>query len=721
MFKFVKFPCVLQLGESDCGAACLATIVKHNGYSLAISHIRDLVGTGQLGTNLLGLKRGAEALGFNAQGVKASLEIIEQLDAIPLPAIIHWKGYHWVVLYGQKGKKYVLADPGVGVRYLSRTQLLEGWQNFVMLLLEPDPVRLAAAERDNKKISNLELIFQRIMPYRGILAEALLLNFVLGFTNLAYPFLIQILSDDVLVRKDLKLLNGVVIAVVVMSLISGGLFWAQSTLIAHFAQRLELGLILEFVRKILSLPLTYFETHRTGEIISRLRDIQRIRNIISQVFISFPSELFIAIASLIFLYLYNWKLMLVTLFFAAMMLLSTVIFLPTLQQKTRNILVEDGENQAILIETFKGGLTLKTTSSTPKLWEQLQFRSSRLANLIFRTIQIFITNRTFSMIISNLGSVGLLWFGSQLVITQEITIGQLVASYSLSQNVIILVISLVILIYDLVWVKSAVERLKDVIDTPDEITVDNLQKPYVKIPENGDIVCKELNFNYPGQVSLLEEFSLSITGGQVVALIGESGCGKSTLAKLIAGLYPLQSGNIRIGVYNVKDIALDCLRQQVILIPQEPHFWSRSIIDNFRLGTPAVTYEEIVKACQIAKIDEFISGLPDQYHTVLGEFGASISGGQRQRLAIARAIVTDPPILILDESTANLDPLSETYVLDGLFNHRKGKTTILISHRPRVINRANYIVFLERGRLKMQGTLEELQNQLGNHLDFLTP
>ena len=720
MFKLFRFPCVPQLGESDCGAACLASIAKYNGYTIPISYIRDCVGTGQQGTTLLGLKRGAETLGFHAQGVKGSAEILDNLNSIPLPAIIHWMGYHWVVLYGRKGGKYVIADPAIGIRYLSRKELTEGWQNYIMLILEADHVRVSLSQ-DNHKVDNLGQIFQRIKPYWAILAEVLLLNIFLGLTNLAYPFLLQILSDDVLVRRDLNLLNGLVIAVTVTSLLNGGLWLAQSTLTAHFAQRLELSLILEFIRKVLCLPLTYYETHRSGEIISRLRDIQRIRNIISQILVSFPGELFIAIASLVFLFFYSWKLMLITALSASIMLLSTIVFLPSLLQQTRRILAEEGENQAILIETFKGSLTLKTTSSVSQLWEQLQFRSSRLANMTFRTIQINITNRTFSRIISNLGSVGLLWFGSNLVIVQEITIGQLVAAYTLSQNVILLVVDSVILINELIWIKNAAARLIEVTSTDSEISIENLTKPFIKISDNADILCSHLNFNYSGQVSLLEDFSIFIPGGQVVALIGESGCGKSTLAKLIAGLYPLQSGNIRFGIYNLNDLALDCLRQQVILIPQEPHFWSRTIIANFRLGCPHVTFEEIVRACQLAQIDDFISELPDQYHTVLGEFGANISGGQRQRLAIARAIISDPPILILDESTANLDPLSETHVLESLLNHRQGKTTILISHRPRVINRANLIILLEHGRLKMQGTLTELKNQSGTHLDFLTP
>ncbi len=709
---------VQQHSEEDCGAACLATIAKHHGRSFTINRIREVVGTGQQGTNLLGLKRGSEILGFKARGVKASTETLNRKSEVPLPAIIHWKGYHWVVLYGKRGRKYVIADPAVGIRYLTKKWLMEAWTDGVMLLVEPDPIRFSELPED--KVDGFGRFLKRVWPYRSILSQAFVINLVLGLLSLASPFLLQILTDDVLVRGDTKLLTSVVIAVVVMHLVSSSLQFVQSNLITHFAQRLELGLVLEFGRQVLRLPLTYYETRRSGEIISRLGDIQQINHLVSQVVASLPSQFFIALVSFGFMLFYSQKLTIVAVIIAALMSVSTVIFLPTLQQKTRNALVTDAENQGVLVETFKGALTLKTTTSAPQFWDEFQSRFGRFANLMFSTIQIGIINNVFSGLVSNIGSVALLWFGSALVISKELSIGQLLAFNSMNGSFIAFIGAIIGFVDEFIRVKTATQRLTEVIDSTPE-NQDSNKKPLAQIPAKADIVCNNLNFHHAGRVELLENFSLTIPGGKVIALIGKSGCGKSTLAKLIAGLYSLQSGNIRIGIYNQQDLSLDCFRQQVILVPQEPHFWSRSIIENFRLGNPQITFEQIVTACQIAEADEFISKLPEKYQTILGEFGANISGGQRQRLALARAIVNDPPVLILDESTAGLDPVSEAQVLNQILFHRHGKTTILISHRPRVIQRADWIILLEQGRLKLQGTVEDLNSQAGDHLDFLIP
>ncbi|MBD2665584.1 ABC transporter ATP-binding protein [Richelia sinica FACHB-800] len=712
-----NYQCVLQSSEEDCGAACLVSICKYYGRFLSINKSREAVGTGQLGTTLLGLKRGSENLGFNARAVKAAPQLIDRIKEIQLPAIIHWRGYHWVTLYDQKGKKFVIADPAVGIRYVTREELTDAW-NGVMLLLEPDPERFFQQPQEESK-GGFGRFFQRVLPYRNLLFQVLLINVILGILALGTPVLIQLLTDDVLVRGDTQLLTVVVTAVVAMTLFSSSLQVLQAVMIAQFGQRLQLGLVLDFGRRILQLPLNYYESRRSGEITSRLGDINEINQLVSQVVVLLPSQFFIAVISFCLMLFYSWQLTVAVIVFAALMTLSTLPFLPILQQKTRSLLVLGAENQGVLVETFKGAQVIKTTNAAPQFWDEFQSRFGRLANLTFSTIQIGIINGTVSKLLSTLGGVILLGIGSILVINKQLTIGQMLAFNALQVNVLNLISTLVGLVDEYFRSQTAISRLLEVIDATPEV-VGGSQKPVAKISADADIRLSHLIFHHAGRVDLLEDFSLKLPGGKVIALIGASGCGKSTLAKLIAGLYQPNSGNIRIGFFNVHDLALDCLRQQVVYVPQEPHFWSRSILDNFRLGTPYISFEEIVRACEIADADGFISQLPNKYQTVLGEFGANLSGGQRQRLAIARGILTNPPILILDEATAGLDPVSETHVLDRLLEFRKGKTTILITHRPSVVNRADWIVLLEQGQVKLQGSRETFLAQQGEHLKFLT-
>jgi ABC-type bacteriocin/lantibiotic exporter with double-glycine peptidase domain len=715
----MKHPIVLQHSEEDCGAACLATVAKHYGRTYAISRVREAVGTGARGTTLLGLNRGAEAFGFNVRQVKATTEIIDRLGEIPLPAIIHWKGYHWIVLYGKKGKKYIVADPGVGIRYLTRRELTVGWGNGVMLLLSPDDSRFYEQEEDDKgSFGGFGRYLKRVLPYRWILFQAIAINFAVGLLSLASPIMMQLLTDDVLVRGDTQLLATVAIAVIVMNVFRTVVGLVQSHLIGHFGQKLQLGLIYEYGRKLLHLPLAYFEGRRSGEVVSRISDVGAINNLISQIVLGLPSQFFIAVVSLAMMLFYSWQLSVASIVAFVIVTLVNLVFLPALRQKTRSQIVLGTENQGFLVETFRGVQVLKTTQATPQAWQEYQGNYGRLANLGWSTMKLGLYSGSITSVLSSFTSVSLLWLGSYLVIKGDLSIGQLLAYNGMSGNFLGFLGSAIGLADEFITAQVVIQRLTEVIEaTPED--ENDFKKPWAELPGDTDIVCSNLNFHHAGRVDLLKDFSLTIPSGKVVALIGQSGCGKSTLAKLIAGLYSVQSGNLRYGIYNQQDLSLECLRQQVVLLPQEAHFWSRSIIDNFRFSYPDVTFEQIVKACQIAGADEFISELPDKYQTVLGEFGVNLSGGQKQRLAIARSIVSDPPVLILDESTGALDPVSEARVLKQLFAHRQGKTTILISHRPRVIVRADWIVMLEKGELKVQGTPEQLRSLAGDHLDFL--
>ncbi len=707
---------VRQQSEEDCGAACLATIAKQYGRNFAIGRVRSAVGTGMQGTTLLGLRRGAEALGFNARPVQATPELIDNLDAAPLPAIIHWRGNHWVVLYGQKGKKYTIGDPGAGIRQITYQELITNWSNGILLLLEPDAIRFS--EQPEDKSSGLGMFLKRVLPYIGIILQAIAINIVVGLLALVLPIVMQILTDDVLVRSDRQLLMTVGIAVIALNLFRSIISLIQAHLIANFGQRLKLGLNLDYGFKLLRLPLSYFDAHRSGEVISRLSDVRQIHSLVSQLVLGLPSQFFIALVSLGLMLFYSIQLTLAALAAFVVIIGINLLFFPSLQQKSRRLIVESADNQGFLVETFRGAIVLKTSHATPQAWSEYQRNFGRLANLEWGAIQLEIYTSNITQLIGSITSIGLLWLGSYLVIDRTLSIGQLIAFTGMSGNLFAFLSMVVGLIDEFITAQIVVERLGEVLDSPAEED-DRQPKPRVRIGATKDITCTNLNFHHAGRVALLKDFSLTIPGGKVTALIGRSGCGKSTLSKLITGLYPLQSGNIRYGKYSQSDISLDCLRQQVVLVPQTPHFWSRSIVENFQFTNPEVTFEDITIACEIACADEFISGLPDKYQTVLGEFGANLSGGQLQRLAIARAIVTNPPILILDESTGALDPVLEAEVLDRLLAYRQRKTTILIAHRPSVIRRADLVVLLDRGELKITGTPAELARIPGEHLNFL--
>lgn len=712
-----KYPVILQHNEEDCGAACLATVSHAYGKIFSIKRTREAAGTGQLGTTLLNLKQGAQTLGFNARGVRVPLELVDK-KLIPLPGIIHWKGNHWVVLYGRRGQKYVVADPAFGLRYLSPEEINSHWMNNVMLLLETRPDFHQLLD-DRHKVSGYRRLLQRLWHHRSLIGRSLLFNLTIGCLSLTTPFLLQVLTDDVLVRGDTHLLRVIIKAVLVMHIMSSGLNLAQSHLVTYLAQRLELDLMLEFGRAILSLPLSYYETHRSGEVSSRLLDIREVNQLISPVGLILPSQLLIAVASVTFMVIYSRVLTLVALGIAALIALGMVCFLSYLQQKNRTLLAFAAETQGILVETFKGALALKTIHAAPQLWAEFQGRYGRQSNLTFRVMNAVIIIQVFSGFLALTGETLLLWFGSLLVINQQLSIGQLLGFNALNLNLILLMTSLVSFVPQVTRTQAATERLMDVIEAQSEPNEEI--KPTAKLAADAPVICQNLTFHHPGRVELLKDFSLTIPGGKAIAIIGKSGCGKSTLAKLIAGLYEPESGTIRIEPYNLTDLSLDCVRQQVVLVPQDAHFWSRSILDNFHLGSQTVSFEQIVTACQIAQADEFISKLPNKYHTILGEFAMNLSGGQRQRLAIARGIVTDPPLLILDESTAGLDPVSEGEVLDRLLASRHQKTTILISHRPRVIERADWIIWLDEGRIKLQGTPGDILAQSGDRCDFLIP
>ncbi|MFM9087354.1 MAG: cysteine peptidase family C39 domain-containing protein, partial [Cyanobium sp.] len=377
--------CVEQHSEEDCGAACLATVALHHGKRLPLARIRELVGTGSGGTTLLGLRRGADAVGFHARAVRAEPELIGQLDSIPLPVICHWKGDHWVVLHGRQGNRFVVADPAVGLRLLRREEFLHGWTNGVMLLLEPDHARLSEQEEENRH--PLLRFLPLALPYSGLLLQALGINMVLGLLGLTMPLLMQLLTDDVLVRRDSQLLTSLGLGMLLLFGFRTVMSTIQGHMVGHFAQRLQLGMVMNYGHKLLQLPMSYFDSHRSGEVVARIGDVSLINTMIGTIVLGIPSQAFVAGISFLVMITYSGALTAASLLAFAIVTAVGLLFVPATRRKTQRLIVESADNQGFLVEVFRGAQVLKTTEATPQAWDEFQSNVGRLANLRWGTMQ----------------------------------------------------------------------------------------------------------------------------------------------------------------------------------------------------------------------------------------------------------------------------------------------------------------------------------------------
>lgn len=707
-----SLPCVRQHNEEDCGAACLATVCARHHAHLPLGWIRHLVGTSREGTTLLGLKRGAEKLGFHAQAAKADASVLDDLQALPLPMICHWQGCHWVVLHGARGDQLLVADPGVGMRRLSREQFLAGWANGVVLLLEPDPARFPVSHHQNqhwRSGQGLAIVPRLLQPFRGLLLQAFGLNLAIGVLALAMPLLMQILTDDVLIRGDGEMLRSLAIGILLLFVLRALLNLLQGVLVGHFGQKLQLQMVLHYGQHLLRLPLSYFESRRSGEVVSRLDDIQKLNALIANLTLGLPGQFCIALISLIWMWQYSGSLTLAALVGYGLVVATQLAVLPALHQRTQQLLVQSAQNQGFLVELFSGQALLKTTQAAPQAWQEFQRNQGRIARQAWGVGLLDLQASTATGFLGQAIGIGLLWYGSVFVLKQQLSIGQLLAFNGMGANVLGFLAGLSGVSQELITSRVVMARLDDALQHPVESDTSKGTQQ-ATIPADADIVCEEVSFHHPGRTALLDHLNLRIPGGLTTALIGESGCGKSTLSKLIAGLYSLESGAIHYGPFSGRDLSLESLRQQVVLLPQQDTFLNRSILENFTFAYPHLGFADIVELCRLTLADDFIRELPDGYATVLGEFGANLSGGQRQRLALARALAADPPVLLLDESTSALDPVLEARLMDRLLEHRKGRTTILVSHRPSVILRADWVVFMEKGAVRQQSHPRDLRD-----------
>jgi len=703
-----RYPFFAQQSASDCGAACLVMIARYWGKHFSINRLRDMANVDRNGASLRGLSAAAESIGFSTRPVKASLD---QLAKQKLPVIAHWEGRHYIIVYEATRKHVVVADPAIGQCTLSHAEFKAGWTGYA-LLLQPTALLKEAKEASTP----FWQFFELVKPHGLVLLEVFIASILIQVFGLITPLFTQLLLDRVVVQGSALTLNAVGLGLLIFGLFRVTMTGLRQYLLDHTANKVDLALIVSFIRHTFDLPLSFFDFRYVGDIISRVQENLKIQRFLTGEALSILLDLLTVFIYVGLMFWYSWKMALLALVIVPPFLLLAWMATPFLQQVSREIFNALVYEQRYLIEALTGVRTVKSMAVEQTVrwhWEELlnkYIKTNFSGQVIRNRLQIF------SSTIEAVTTTALLWFGAWLVIQNELTIGQLVAFNMLIGNVINPFQRLTVLWNELQEVLIAMERIGDVLDTEPEEDLQHQARQ--SLPQlRGHIRFEQVTFRYhpESDINVLENLSFEVKPGQTVALVGRSGSGKTTISKLILGLYPPTDGKVLIDGQDMTSLSLRSLRQQIGVVDQDTFLFGGTIRENISIGHPSATLEEIIEAARQAGADEFIKKLPMGYETQIGEGGGMLSGGQRQRLAIARALLGNPRLLILDEATSHLDAESERIIQTNLNTILKNRTTVIIAHRLSTVRKADLILVLDRSVLVESGTHEELMVKRGHY------
>lgn len=703
--KRLKYPWIEQYDETDCGAASLAMICKYYGKKVSVTRMRDLANVSTEGATLMSVARAAESLGFNTRAIKGTWDT---LPRTPLPAIIHWDGYHYIVLYEVRANSVIVGDPGRGLLTIKKDEFIERWTGFT-LILEPSVAIGGISEAK----TTLSRFLGYIIPYRWLLVEILLCSFLISIFGLATPIFTQLIVDNVVVHQNVTLLNTVLAGMLVItffSMIAGGL---RTYLSEHLSMKLEMSMLSHFYRHVVSLPMKFFAMRKVGDILTRFEENDKIKELMTSSSISMFIDVLMVFVYLTVMFIYSAQMALIVILFIPFFVALTLGFTPIFKSMSRQSFAKEAAKESFMVESMSGVSTVKAASAeifNRWKWEDLFAKALKVR---FRFAMIDLGADNAGGLLQTLSSVVLLYFGATTVIRGDMTIGQLMAFMGLVGQVIEPINKLVGQWNEIQEALISVERLNDVFDvSPEEQVGDEslIQMPAIK----GSVKFENVSFAYSeADKMILKNISFEAHPGQMIAVVGRSGSGKTTLINLLMRFYSPNQGRILVDGIDIESIAVSSLRRQMGMVLQENYLFSGSIRDNIALGAPDKPFNTIVEAATLAAAHDFISDTPMGYKSDVGERGSSLSGGQRQRIAIARALVNDPRILIFDEATSALDNESEKAIQKNLASITHDRTTFVIAHRLSTVQGADMIMVLDQGVIVEKGTHQELLERRG--------
>ena len=725
----MKFPFIKQPDAMDCGPASLVMIAQHYGRHYTLDHLRERCFLARDGVSLLGISKAAEEIGFRTVGGRLTFKKLT--EKVLLPCIVHWNQEHFVVVYAlrkqRKGYTVFVADPGKGLLTYSREEFCEHWistrtngeEKGIALLMEPTQLFY---EREGDQLpseNRIRFLWKYLLRYRRFFGQLILGLLIGSLLQLVFPFLTQAIVDTGIQGKDIGFVWLVLLAEMMLLFSRTAIDFIRRKILLHISTRINVSLISDFFIKLMKLPMKFFDTKLTGDLLQRIEDHRRIENFLTNQTISIIFSAFTFVIFSVVLFIYHIPIFLVFLAGSILYGIWIRVFLKKRRQLDYKMFEQLGINRNVVYQLITGMQEIKLQGCEQRKrweWEDVQ---ADLFDVNMQALNLSQNQEAGGIFINELKNVLVTALAAAAVINGSLTLGMMLSIQYIIGQLNSPVEQLMNFIYQWQDVSISLDRMNEIHTQQNEEDADRHVKA---LPENNtNIHIHDLCFKYDGARPdyVLEGIDLHIPQGKVTAIVGASGSGKTTLVKLLLGFYAPNEGEIRIGDENLSTFNLSWWRTQCGAVMQEGYLFSDTIARNIAISDDEIDLDRLRQAARMANIAEYVEKLPLGYNTKIGQDGQGVSQGQRQRILIARVVYKNPRFIFLDEATNSLDANNERAIVENLSTFYKGKTVIVVAHRLSTVKHADQIVVLDGGKIAETGTHAGLTARHGKYYELV--
>ncbi|NTW57058.1 MAG: peptidase domain-containing ABC transporter [Chlorobiaceae bacterium] len=709
-----QFPFYAQYDRMDCGPACLRMIAAWYGKKRSLQDMRDICFASKEGVSLLGLKCGAESIGFTSSTVLAPFDYLR--EQATLPCIVHWEGEHFIVVYKISRNTVSVADPAYGKKKYSRQCFLDHWaaggkEGYVLLIEPADDFHAASSSANPSQTAHS--FFPYLKPYRQLLFQLLLAMLLGSMIQLIFPFLTQMTVDRGVEKRNLGLLEIILFGQVILILSRAMVNYLRGWILFFISTPLNISLVHDFLRKLARVPLAFFDVRMIGDVLQRINDHQRIETFLTSNVLNILLTIIniVVFGSVLFFY----SKMIFLLFAAGTLCYLALILLFLSRRREIDYLKfkKSGSNQSALIHFISGMQEIRLNNyedSKIACWTKIQ---NELFSVSKKSLALSQNQHSLCFTLQELQNILITYVSACLVVEGTLTLGMMLAIQFIIGQLNGPVEQLINFSTSAQDAKISAERIREIYAIKDE-DGDSGRK-IEEIPSDADIRLCNVSFRYQGPSSekILNDISFTVEREKITAIVGSSGSGKTTILKLLAGIYQPVSGEIRIGDRLLQDLSMSAWRAKCGFVMQDGYLFSDTIAENIAMADLHPEHERIVTTAKAANIDDFVGQLPLKYRTTIGQEGHGLSQGQKQRVLIARALYKNPDYLFFDEATNALDAGNESVIMENLKQYSENKTVLVIAHRLSTIKNADKIIVLEKGEIAESGNHEELMGKKG--------